>query len=629
MCASTIVISAFDEPGLVRVRQGLSGRQLLAHALEDQDVRVDRHADSEHDSGEARERHRGADVGHDPEDDGQVDREPDHDRHDAARGVEGDHEGGDRREADQGGLEAARDRVRRERRADLVLVLDRQRDVQRVVEDVGEVERLALGERARDLAVAVDLVVDGRGLDQHAVEDDRHAPDPVAAVGDRAGDLAEALGALARELHQDLELPVGVHLHVGVGDHVPGHLRDPLDVELLLGPAVSDQALGVDRHELVAGRHLPRGRPLVVDLPELQLGGLPDVLDDVGIVLRADAGKLDLDPVRADRADQGLGDAEAVDARVDDLDRLRELLLALPVGVEAGLGPEVRLEGHAHAALQVEPELDRLLRAIEEVFEEDVVSLVEAQLVLEQHVREELRHVDLRLLADLLQGHVVARRGPGHDAGVGLVQERAEFRLPDRGLLLRVDRERDVLEGEELGHGPARDGEAQDDLPEVAFEHFGVGLKGVWPRPSAVLCAVRAAPPGPWKGERCSGGLLLLGRLPDDRLDESLADLDLRVVGHLHDESVVPHVRDDSVDAAVRHDLVAGLKRGEHLLVLLLLLLLRGDEHEVEPGEDEPHHQELNLELRAGGSRRACGRGCLGDHFNHFVLRSFKEKTRI
>jgi len=48
---------------------------LFAHALENQDVRVDRHADGQHDAGETGKSHRGADAGHDAEDDEDVDRE--------------------------------------------------------------------------------------------------------------------------------------------------------------------------------------------------------------------------------------------------------------------------------------------------------------------------------------------------------------------------------------------------------------------------------------------------------------------------------------------------------------------------------------------------------------------------
>jgi hypothetical protein len=64
-----IVISALRVPALVGVRERLAGGKLLAHALEDQDVGVDRHADREHDAGQAGQRHRGADARHGAEDD--------------------------------------------------------------------------------------------------------------------------------------------------------------------------------------------------------------------------------------------------------------------------------------------------------------------------------------------------------------------------------------------------------------------------------------------------------------------------------------------------------------------------------------------------------------------------------
>src|SRR5208283_3742614 len=164
-----------------------------------------------------------------------------------------------------------------------------------------------------------------------------------------------------------------------------------------------------------------------------------------------------------------------------------------------------------------------------------------------------------------------------------------------------------------------------DYLPKVAFEHVGLWVKGFSGRVPTRPGRRRGGPASFRRAGRLSGLLLLGAGLLRDRLDEALADLDLRVVGHANDEAVLLDVRDRAVDPAGRDDLIAGLERAEHPLVLLLLLLLRGDEEEIEStDEEQPHDYHRRREARAGGRG-----GCLGYHFSHCVLRSSKEKTRI
>ena len=52
------------EAGVDRGPDGLPEPQLLADALEDEDVGVDRHADGQHDAGDARQRQRGLNQRH-------------------------------------------------------------------------------------------------------------------------------------------------------------------------------------------------------------------------------------------------------------------------------------------------------------------------------------------------------------------------------------------------------------------------------------------------------------------------------------------------------------------------------------------------------------------------------------
>ncbi len=101
----------------------------------------------------------------------------------------------------------------------------------------------------------------------------------------------------------------------------------------------------------LTGGDLPDGRE---DRAELELSGLADDLEDLGLVLGAR--ELHRDGA-ALAGDLGLRDAQRVDAAPDDLDRLVELLVGDVVGHLAVLD---RLQVHADAALQVEPEVRRV-----------------------------------------------------------------------------------------------------------------------------------------------------------------------------------------------------------------------------------------------------------------------------
>jgi len=124
-------------------------------------------------------------------------------------------------------------------------------------------------------------------------------------------------------------------------------------------------------------------------------------------------------------------------------------------------------------------------------------------------------------------------------------------------LLLRELREgRGILQGEEFGNSPQRNGEGEDDLPEVTFKHGSFGfVKGGWPDAS------RDTPDRSGRGARhAARNLFLLGRvlLLRDGLDETFTDLNLRVVGDADDKTVVLHVRDHAEDSPGRDDFVTG-----------------------------------------------------------------------
>ncbi len=64
MCVSMIVAKAFEKPFSIAVFGARPAAQLLADALEDQHVRVDRHADRQDEAGDARQRQRGLEERH-------------------------------------------------------------------------------------------------------------------------------------------------------------------------------------------------------------------------------------------------------------------------------------------------------------------------------------------------------------------------------------------------------------------------------------------------------------------------------------------------------------------------------------------------------------------------------------
>ena len=103
----------------------------------------------------------------------------------------------------------------------------------------------------------------------------------------------------------------------------------------------------------IDGRRAVERAGLVGDA-ELEEGAL--LHDRAGALRVGDAGELDHDAVIADLLDQRLGDAELVDALAEHGEGQVDVLL----GIGRDLLRLVELEGEVHAALEVEPVLDRL-----------------------------------------------------------------------------------------------------------------------------------------------------------------------------------------------------------------------------------------------------------------------------
>ena len=174
--------------------------RLLADALVDQHVGIDRHADGEHDAGDARQRQRRAEQRHRGENEQDVhgEREIGEDAEDA---VGREHVDDDEDAADIGRALARVDRILAEAGADRALLDDGELGRQGAgAQEDGEIVGLLDGEIAGDLAGAAgDRGEDARRRDHLAVEHDGERPADVLG-----GDLAEMLAAAQIEAKIDV-----------------------------------------------------------------------------------------------------------------------------------------------------------------------------------------------------------------------------------------------------------------------------------------------------------------------------------------------------------------------------------------------------------------------------------------
>jgi len=211
--------------------------------------------------------------------------------------------------------------------------------------------------------------------------------------------------------------------------------------------------------------------------PEIEAGGGLHLIDHIRVVLGADAGELDLDAVLTDRPEHRFGDAQAVDAGADDLDRLLELLLPL-VGVQVLARGLDRLERESHAALEVEAELEAPAGQAQQLRQQDVVAFLDVlERLLETDVREVLGQIEPALAAELLEGDELTGRLQRLLPGGCLLEQFAELGGLGGGVGADVVGEGLILQGQELGARPGQHGHGQDQLPQIAFEHSTFGLK--------------------------------------------------------------------------------------------------------------------------------------------------------
>ena len=330
------------EPGVEGRAIGAAGAQLLLHALEDEDVRVDGHTDRKHE---------GCDPGEVERDGDQLEHRHRQDRvneqrhggEEARHAVVEDHEQRHQQQPDLTGQHRALHRVLAERRVDLLLLQHRELHRQGArVELHDELARpRAAVDRGEGHPVDDAPIEDHRSYDvrgqQFVVEEDREL-----LAHQTRGDLLRQDGALVGPL----ELDHGVAERVGADERVgaqeaPGERRR-LAVE---------HALGL--HPL-AGRVTRRpAAEVAARLAELEQGG---AAEEIPRLVGVESRELDRDVGRALACHLGLGDAGGVDAAAQHAQRALDRV----VDVALGLLGEGGLQQQARPALQVEAEPDRL-----------------------------------------------------------------------------------------------------------------------------------------------------------------------------------------------------------------------------------------------------------------------------
>ena len=314
-----MVASARAKPASIARDRRPAAAHLLADALVDQHVGVDRDADGQHDAGDAGQRQRRVEQRQHAKDHRDVDRHRDVGEQ-AEQAVGREHEDDDHGRAHVGRQLALLDRVLAEARADGAFLDDGQRRRQRAgAQQNGEVVRALDGEVAGNLArAAEDRLADHRGRDHLVVE---HDGERLADVFLRHG--GEAARAVVVETEGDDRLAVAlVEAGLGVGQVLARDddaLLDHIGL-VVLGLGALEQ-LGIRRH--VALYRLIDRRGLV-DQPERQLGGLAEQFLQPRRILQAR--HLHQDAIDALALDRRLDGAELVDAALDDLDRLFDRL---------------------------------------------------------------------------------------------------------------------------------------------------------------------------------------------------------------------------------------------------------------------------------------------------------------
>lgn len=296
----------------------------------------------------------------------------------------------------------------------------------------------------------------------------------VIFVGNGLGNFPEALGPLVGHDEFDIEASVLGGVCVGVLDHAAAHFGDFFDEEARFINLTGFGVLGFEGHGNVAdGLLIFRGGVWVegaVDGMEGEFGGLFEAIEGVGVFLGVEAGELDFDGVVAHCTDDRFGYTEAVDALVNDVDGLGELLGFLKrfFAVESGVVDFKRKRG---AACEIEAEFDFTLGSVEKMAQEDFIALVEVFDVGEVDFGEEGSKVDLLFFGNFREGDEEGGGLVGLNASFGLVNKLLELKWLSCGDGLYILGEGSIAHGEDVDSGPGEDDDGDDEFGEYIARH--------------------------------------------------------------------------------------------------------------------------------------------------------------
>ena len=459
------------EAGIHRRAHPFGRGQLFFDALEDQDVRIDADADNQDETGNAGQRHGGAEIRHHPEQNTEVH----DDRGDGVQAgqlvVEQDEEHDDC-EASEGGRDARLDRFPPERRPDGALLENVHRRRQRAgAKNEREVLRLLLGKAPCNPPFVRNARLDGRRRKHAVVENDREAAADVLLR-----EQAEPPRAVLVKREADGRKVVLVECGTRRPEVASGDGRHtPHDVVHGSGRAAARRGQilcarddhHLRRQDVIDRLHrglLARERPLLYELQLEQRRPSDDLLRAIDI---GDARQLHQNLVgRALPRDDRLRHTQLVDATLDGLLGLRDRLLAkLDRNVRPHrIGVAARAGRPAEHGVHLDSRLPECLVVLDTFGD---------KLGRARHFELRVCHGgDVERLAEPLGSGFGfnAQRGVGlhaHDEMDPAFQIEAEIHLL-AGWIERPDRQGDHRKDE-------------DDLPAQIFFHDLLSTTGSWP----------------------------------------------------------------------------------------------------------------------------------------------------
>ena len=248
---------------------------------------------------------------------------------------------------------------------------------------------------------------------------------------DGLGYFGEARGTFVVELQVNLVATKLIHGRECGIDRFTRHFGDTL-YEVVDDEGCAIRVIAFLSHDLITGRRLIRRRGCGgkegMDQPEIETSRFLHGIYHLRIVPSAHTRQLNLNSVRADRTDDGLGHTELVHPVTDNFDRFGQILFALVVGDIVRDAVVLDFEHEGNAALEIETELETALGLLQKVIEQDRVALLHIlEGLLETDLGKELREIDALSLTDLLESQEHRLRLIIGDHLAGLSHDRFKF----------------------------------------------------------------------------------------------------------------------------------------------------------------------------------------------------------